>query len=191
MLYPEPKGSEFTEPSIYQRLNALGSYLAFYLDHFLAEKRRLVDTDETFHSDTKSLRNIILEIAGLAPRLPKAREFLSKGDNDMFWLSTIFAEEDRTVINPLRPDFEDKQAAILFGFAQLIDSILVTSSIYGDASPSVPSAMFLCRLCAGVARSELGSMLPSGLSLTRSLFWAGLILTRTRHPAGNAVDSIS
>ena len=171
--------------SSWRTCEALGCYLAFYLDHYLAlRNRRAANKDiRRIPSITASLHNILRQIIHLVPQIPEAREMLYQAsDASSYWNCENDPVQSgslayHSTLNGPDYDFRDKQAAMLFAFAKLIESVFV---IDVNKTLAITSAVFLCRICAMLfyQQSEVCC------SRTRALFWSGLVLTKSSHPVG-------
>jgi hypothetical protein len=185
MLYPAADSQISNIHSSWRTCEALGCYLAFYLDHYLAlRNRRAADTNiRSLPSITASLHNILRQIIQLVPQIPEAREILYQAsdassywnwDNDPVQSGSLACH---SIQNGPDYGFRDKQAAMLFAFAKFIESVLLIDL---NKTLAITSAVFLCRISAMLfdKQSEVCC------SRSRALFWSGLVLTKSSHPVG-------
>jgi hypothetical protein len=143
----------------------------------------------------RELRKVIKEIILLVPQLQVPRELLHPAsEGSGCWTVENDPLRSGTTGNPhfvqeLQFGELEKRAALLFGFVKFIENLLVLSAEDQDRIQVVSSAVYLCRLCALVTsdQNEL-DVFPTGdvkgLSLTRCLFWSGLVLTKATFLTG-------
>jgi hypothetical protein len=168
-------------------------YLAFYWDHYLTLRAANMN-EEGMIKIIRGLRKVNREIMLLAPQLLATRELLhlaSEGsscwtvENDPLRRGTTGGLPD--LIQEVQFGDLEKRAALLFGFVKLVENLLVLSAEDQNRIQVTSSAAYLCRLCALVTsdQNEL-EVFPKvqALSLTRCLFWSGLVLTKATSLTG-------
>lgn len=182
-----------TTEAICQKVEALCVFMQFYLDHFL-----FLVTYEPFAESTPSVRaglcsvlDRIIQLIGRLPNIadyihhayamPSEWESLCKGTaNNFLDFPDIYPRGLRSVTDG---QARDTALALLYTFARLVKTVLENPA---DADKSFSrtvqqSAIVLCRLCATFPMP--GTTMDT-LLVKRTLFWAGLVLTKSKFPMG-------
>jgi hypothetical protein len=187
-----------TSEVICQKITSLSIYMQFYLDHFLFRAAYSGNDEglEEIDSLRTALKDTVRRIRQLIPHLSNIRDYIHNAysipnmqtpsdgpTNDFLHFANLQPRGLKIAANP-RP--RDTSLALLYTYARLIEKLLDPAADFStDAATDIyHSAIALCRLCAsfGTLRSSTTPMVL--LLVKRSLFWAGLVLTKTKFPAG-------
>ena len=185
-----------------QYLETLAIYMQYYLDLFLFRMEYINSDVHDTDNLRFALRNICERVLQLITHFPDIVEYIE----DAYFLSSTFSEEQlgnrhtflqfppvrpRSVKGPSTPP-EERDTAIAFAytFARLLRNMLdpVADSNETTSTDIYLSAIALCRLCASFpnrGHPYINITIPH-----RTLFWAGLILTKSRFPAGASPVSL-
>lgn len=179
--------------SSYTRLETLGCLLSLYWDLYLALQKtgESPETDATLLPLVQSIKQALEEIINLVSELPNPRDLLRRAEADIrCWCPEYTEVQDRYIRPPKMQSshqitFEDERAALLYAYAKFI-YVFLQSPIHSDTSGCVSPALLLSRLCAPAVNGYLPRSSPFALQITRYLFWAGLVLKKTKHPVGES-----
>jgi hypothetical protein len=159
------------------QLNTLECYLVFYLDSYLALRNRLGVEDKINEKALifieTSIRDVLQKITLLVPQQPIARALILRAGKTIELQSSDCISDDITL--PLQRNQMDVKAAFLFGWAKVVETAITCPADRMSNTASVYSSLVLFRLCQ-IAYPERRAL--SGCSMTRSLFWTGLGLTK-------------
>jgi len=180
-----------------QNINALVVHMQYYLDNFLFQINHRASDPQDMKTLRLELRDICGRIMQLVTHLPGIYEYVCDG----YGFSPSFALENATVgreflhFPPVRPRSakssstppveRDTAVAFAYTFARLLRNMLDPAAD-SDEKVSVDvylSAIALCRLCASLPdRTPDHDEYHIRVLLThRTLFWAGLVLTKSRY----------
>jgi hypothetical protein len=187
-----------TTEQICPKVRSLSIYLQYCLDDLLFQA-----VSETGPDRTKFLvgefRIILDRLTRLITCLPNISDFIqqayssrSKTDSNYHGPETPNAflrlpnVRPRGIKSVDDPKNRDTVLALLYAFARLLKNILDPAA---DSDEKVmndiySSAIALCRLVASFPYRSLNSSMVT-LVVKRSLFWAGMILTESKFPAGD------
>jgi len=185
-----------------QYVEALIIYMQYYLDIFLFRMEYIASDVRDTEDLRFSLRDICERLVQLITHFPDIVEYIQ----DAYFLSSVFSEEQhdngdtflqfppvrpRSIKGPSTPP-EERDTAIAFAytFARLLRNLLdpVADSDETISADIYLSAIALCRLCASFpirGHPTINITIPH-----RILFWAGLVLTKSRFPAGTSPVSL-
>lgn len=166
----------------YRRLDTLGYYLAIYWDYYLVlRKSQSLDATGEILTVTSSLKGIIQHIVGFVAQFPPVQAIIHFALECCPIWTTIPTDPSESHPTFL---FQDKKAAMLYGFAVLLKNLLSTDNSDSSYASAVSSARLLTRLCWIAIDIPVPLTAPSGLSLTRSLLWSGIFIKHCEFPAG-------
>lgn len=179
-----------------QKLEMLGVYMQYYLDTFLFRVNYIASDPRETETLRLALRDICERIMQLISQLPEIHAYI----RDAYSFSSLFPEEKMDNIHaflqfpPVRPRSvksptfppEERDTAIAFAYtyARLLRNMLDPNADSNEeiSTDIYSSAMALCRLCASFpnrGHPNINISIPH-----RTLFWAGLVLTKSKFPAG-------
>lgn len=185
-----------TTEVICQEIKTLSMYMQFYLDHFLfrMSPNNSADGDSAampIDVVGRRLQEILGRITQLTVHLSSIRDYIyhaysiSESDintrfhgpaNDFLHFPDLQASGLKSTTDPWE---RDTALALLYSLAQLIKEMMEPAADLNEEGIR-HSAIAVCRLCASFPSDSL-----MALSLTkRSLFWAGLILTKSKYLDG-------
>jgi len=182
-----------TTEVICQEIKTLSMYMQFYLDHFLfrMSPNNSADGDSAampIDVVGRRLQEILGRITQLTVHLSSIRDYIyhaysiSESDintrfhgpaNDFLHFPDLQPSGLKSTTDPWE---RDTALALLYSLAQLIKEMMEPAADLNEEGIR-HSAIAVCRLCASFPSDSL-----MALSLTkRSLFWAGLILTKSKY----------
>jgi hypothetical protein len=178
----------------------LTMYMQYYLEAFLFRVNYVSSDSREIENRRFVLRDICDRLMQLIRQLPAIPEYI----HDAYSVSPLFDDEEishrggqtflhyppvrpRSVKSPSTPPAErDTAIALAYTFARLLRNMLDPNADGNEDTLAdiYLSAIALCRLCASLpylGHSCINITIPH-----RTLFWAGLILTKSRFPAGQS-----
>ena len=179
---------------ICQKLISLAVYMHYYFDHFLFLETFRPGTDET-----RFLRTVLIDILGrivhLIPQISSIRDYIFNAYPSQWEMesctdgqTTDFLSFPNVRIRGINshPKERDMALALLYTFSRLLKDMLEPpTQSYEKTARINQSAIALCRLCASFPSHSFNPVVVT-LLVKRSLFWAGMVLTKSRFPHGNA-----
>jgi len=177
-----------------QKVISLAVYMQIYLDQFLfrvtfgagVEEIRLVQA---------RLSDILERIIQLITYLSNIRDYIhnayssrsgsASGFDDVTNSLPKFSHVRPRGLKSGEPKARDTALALLYTFARLLKNMLDPMADFDEkiVTDIHRSAIALCRLCASFPNRSFSNPTVS-LLVKRSLFWAGMILTKSRFPEG-------
>jgi hypothetical protein len=172
--------------SIRGRLNMLECYLTFYFDYYLAILHSGPDNQTGLLAAVEtSLRETLEQITLLATQFHCPRALVSQASKNLREFGTRFSASTNIVLSS-ETQFVDVKLALVYGWARVVENVLAQArTVANGINPEhvapaniglVYSSNVLLHLCRLV--SPYYSKQLSGLSITRALFWSGLIQTK-------------
>jgi len=175
---------------ICQNIVTLLIYLQYYFDHFLF---RLNYTSKESESLRTALRDILDRLLPLYAQLPDIQAYVDGAysmpfDGDEYDFLSFLPVPPQRAVKTFDRKARDTCAAFAYVFARMLRNMLDTN-VNGNKNISdeiYRSALALCRLCATIpSRDSYPERYNVIVWMThRTLFWAGMVLTRSRFPAG-------
>jgi hypothetical protein len=184
--------------TICQKIQTLSIYMQLYFECFLFRKSR---GDENTQEIVVDLQSILEKIICLITRLSNIPDFIHdaysiRSDASPHFDPPVESEYlhypkiyPRGLKSADDPKLRDIALALLYTFAQLIKNLLNQSTT--DANDDLlteieNSAIALCRQCATIPSSSF-QMRMTPLLVKRTLFWAGLILKKSKFASGTSL----
>lgn len=170
------------------KIRTLSIYLHLQLEHILFQA--VVDSKATVGLG-KILNIIVTRIVDLIPRLSSIADYIfyaysnisSRGEESNA-LPSGFLWYEKVVARGLKSKARERDTAlaILYAFSQLLKNMLDAKADSAAVSAEIwDSAIALCRLCDSFS-SPLSPM--AALLIQRTLFWAAMVLTKSKFPEG-------
>ena len=190
---PDEDINDLTKEQRHARLDFLECLLAFYLDYYLALKTYSdISKNSAFITLVgDSLRDVIRQIIRTMRGAVIVRSLLGLVTEDLYLCAAFdilpTLSEQPNLVLPAEASYDDVKAALLFGWARLLNDFLIpvtTEPHDSVCSTRVTSSVVLWRLCRMAFANDTFAQHPSGLSLTRALFWIGLSITKRESPFG-------
>ena len=180
---------------ICQNVVSLAVYMQFYLDHFLFRVTFNAGAGGT-SSLLTGLRDILGRIIQLIIHLSSIRDYVHNAYSIQSELDSsnhgpengflYFSDVRPRALKSAEPRERDTALALLYAFARLIKNMLEPMADFDKNTTTEihHSAIALCRLCASFSDSSFNNPIIT-LLVKRSLFWAGMILTKSRFLEGD------
>ena len=183
---------------ICQKVISLSVYMQFYLDHFLFRVTFKAGAEGT-RSLRAGLRDILGRIIQLIIHVSSIRDYIHNAysiqsellvdssydgpTNDFLYFSDVQPRG----LKSADPKERDTALALLYTFARLIKNMLEPAADFDEKATTDihHSTIALCRLCASFPTCSFNTPIVT-LLVKRSLFWAGMILTKSRFLQGKA-----
>jgi hypothetical protein len=187
-----------TTELICQKLQTLSIYMQLYFEYYLFVKgRRETEADKLAEVIATELLGILDKIFPLISHLPNILAYINQAYdsigldpidgpvNDFLHYQNIYPRGLKDLADP---KVCDTALAMLYTFARLIQSLLRPAAdfLQDVTSDTSSSAIALCRLCTSFPNHSFKTAMVS-LLVKRTLFWAGLILTKSRFPTGTHI----
>ena len=184
--------------TICQKIQTLSIYMQVYFEYFLFRKSRGDEHVENIQEIITALQSILEKIIHLITHLSNIPDFIHDAysirsdatpnfdgqvENEFLHYPNI---RPRGLKSAADPKPRDTALALLYTFARLIKNLLKqnTTAANDELLTEIEhSSIALCRLCATFPPSSF-EMPMTPLLVKRTLFWAGLILTKSKFPSG-------
>ena len=183
--------------TICQKIQTLSIYMQVYFEYFLFRKSRGEEHVENTQEIVVALQSILEKIVDLVTHLSNIPDVIHDAysirsdecpqfENEFLHYPNI---RPRGLKSAAEPKLRDIALALLFTFARLIKNLLKQSTTAANDEVLTEiqhSSIALCRLCAAFPSSSFQTrMVP--LLVKRTLFWAGLILTKSKFASGTSL----
>ena len=180
---------------ICQKIYSLSIYMQFYWNSFLFQAT-IRPNSGGFHDARASLETILGRIIDLISQLPDICDYIQDAyptqseletihdglTNEFLWFENIRPRGLGSL-----PKERDTALALLYVFARLLKTIFDPTVEYQDKVHETNlCAIAICRLCASFPTDCSNALIVSSL-VKRSIFWAGMIMTRSYIPIGTAL----
>ncbi len=184
--------------AICQKIQTLSIYMQLYFEYFLFRESRGDEHDENTQEIVVALQSILEKIIRLITHLSNIPDFIHNAysirsdaspninglvDNDFLHYPNL---HPRGLKSASDPKLRDIALALLYTFARLIKNLLKqsTTAVNDELVTEIQdSSIALCRLCASFPRHFFQIPMAT-LLIKRTLFWAGLILTKSKFGLG-------
>ena len=182
-----------TTEKICHKVTSLAVYFHLYLDQFLArinadEHAKTAVARDRLYSISDRIVRLVTHVRNISDYLYHAydmkRSSTPINDPPANMFLNYIQVEPRGLKTSSEPLSRDTALAILYAFARLIKNLLqLTTTPNENEKVDLEisrSAVAICRLCANIPiQWRMETFL-----VKRSLFWAGLVLTETKHLSG-------
>ena len=184
--------------TICQKIMTLSIYMQLYFEYFLFRKSR---GNENTQEIVEVLQSVLEKIIRLIPHLSNIPDLIYNaysldsdgGPNSDSPVANGFLhypnKRPRSLKSAADPKLRDISLALLYTFARLLKNLLKQSTTAANDELVMEiehSSKALCRLCATIPRSSF-QMRMTPLLVKRTLFWAGLILTKSKFASGTCL----
>jgi hypothetical protein len=188
-----------TTERICQRVISLAVYLQFFLDSFLFRSIPSTKDVEPSESLRVTIRDILQRTSNLIYHISNIRDYINQARSippsfDPRAPKNKFLRFEDVCARGLKSDPKERDTALalLYSFCQLLLGLLQCNADVNEYHNGgiIYWAITMCRLCASFPKSCYSKRLVNTI-MKKSLFWAGLILTRLTYPEGNRPSSQS